>query len=47
MATLMNPSADFTISRFWVWRNTVIVATSSEMIDVEMESALSAILHRW
>ena len=38
IATLMKPKADFTISRFLDWRNTVIVATSSEIVDVEIES---------
>lgn len=38
MATLMKPRADFTISRFFDWRNTVIVATSSDIVDVEIES---------
>ena len=38
MATLMKPNADFTISRFLDCRNTVIVATSSEIVDVEIES---------
>lgn len=38
MATLMKPRADFTISRFLDWRNTVIVATSSDIVDVEIES---------
>jgi hypothetical protein len=36
----MKPRADFTISRFLDWRNTVIVATSSEIVDVEIESVV-------
>lgn len=38
MATLMKPRADFTISRFFEARKTVMVATSSEMVEVEMDS---------
>ena len=38
MATLTKPNADLTISRFFDWRNTVIVATSSEIVEVEIES---------
>lgn len=38
IATLIKPNADFTISRFLDCRNTVIVATSSDIVDVEIES---------
>lgn len=41
MATLMKPRADFTISRFLDWRKTVIVATSSDIVDVEIESDMA------
>jgi hypothetical protein len=38
IATFTKPRPDLTISRFFDWRNTVIVATSSEIVEVEMES---------
>lgn len=38
MATLTKPRADLTISRFLDCKKTVMVATSSEIVAVEIES---------